>query len=144
MMKKWFLCFWSLSLANSFCNPFDMFQMHITALWCLNLKSGIALNREHRIQEDQLYDRLPGRHIEHMLEIRCQIDLERSLGSKSRQGIKINAQNMPKPFKFWKTWKSRKTAENFIIHQFFDLENIFSLCWRSKSCKSRCRSPGGD
>ena len=62
--------------------------------------SGIALNREHKIQEDQLYDRLPGRHIEHMLEIRCQIDLEPSLGSKSRQGIEIKVQNMPKPFKF--------------------------------------------
>ena len=137
MMKIWFLWFWSRSLEIIFWYQINMFQIHITALWCLNLKSGIALNREHRIQEDQLYDRLPGHDIEHMLESRCQIDLEPSLGSKSRQEIKFKAQNMPKPFKFWKTWKSRKTAENFIIHQIFDLKNKFSLCWRSKSCKSR-------
>ena len=35
---------------------------------------------------------MPGRHIEHVLEIRCQIDLGPSLDSKSRQGIEINAQ----------------------------------------------------
>ena len=29
--------------------------------------------------------------------------------------------------------KSRKTGENLRIHRFFDLQNEFSLCWRSKS-----------
>ena len=37
-------------------------------------------------------------------------------------------------------WQNReKRAEHFIIHEIFDLENTFPLCWRSKSCESRPR-----
>ena len=41
-----------------------------------------------------------------------------------------------KSSKIWKITKTRKTAQNLRIHRFFDLQNQFSLCWRSKSYKS--------
>ena len=43
-------------------------------------------------------------------------------------------QNQPK---IEKMRKSRKTAENFRIHQFCTFKYAFSLCWRSKSFKMR-------
>ena len=46
-------------------------------------------------------------------------------------------QNQPK---IEKMRKSRKTAENFRIHQFCTFKYAFSLCWRSKSFK--CATPG--
>ena len=39
--------------------------------------------------------------------------------------------------KIEKMRKSRKTGPNLMIHEIFDPENRFSLCWRSKSCESR-------
>ena len=55
-------------------------------------------------------------------------DLEPSLGTKWRRGFEIHAETMPKPSRIEKMTKSRKTAQNFIIHQIFELENkIFAL-----------------
>ena len=67
------------------------------------------------------------------LEIQAQIDLEPAPGRKSSHGIEIESQTTSKTSKIEKMRKSRKTGENLRIHRFFDLQNEFSLCWRSKS-----------
>ncbi len=69
-------------------------------------------------------------------------DLEPSPGRKWRRGIEIHAETSPKPSKLEKMTESRKTTQNFIVHEIFDLKHKFSLCWRSKSCRSRPWSPG--
>ena len=62
------------------------------------------------------------------LEIRAQRDLGPAPGRKLSQDIEINSQTTTKLAKIEKMRKSRKTAENLMIHQIFDLENTFSLC----------------
>ena len=80
---------------------------------------------------------LPGGQFWHVLDIQCQIDLGPSLGKKLSQAIEIHSKIITKSSKIWKTRKSRKTAENIMSDQIFDVQKKFSLCWRSKSCKSR-------
>ena len=62
------------------------------------------------------------------LKIQCQSDPEPPLGRKSRQGIEIHGKTMLKSSKIEKMRKSRKTAENFRIHQFCTFKYAFSLC----------------
>ena len=73
------------------------------------------------------------------LEIQCPVDLEAAPGRKSSQGVEIDSQSISESWKIRKIRKLRKTAKNFRIGRFFDLQNEFSLCWRSKSCESRPR-----
>ena len=80
---------------------------------------------------------LPGGQFWHVLDIQCQIDLGPSLGKKLSQAIEIHSKIITKSSKIWKTRKSRKTAENIMSDQIFDVQIFFSLCWRSKSFESR-------
>ena len=75
------------------------------------------------------------------MKIQCSGDLRPPPGKKSSQEIEIDTQTIRKSSKIEKITKSRKTRQNLRIHRFFDLKYTFSLCWRSKSCKSRRRSP---
>ena len=76
---------------------------------------------------------LPGGQFWHVLDIQCQIDLGPSLGKKLSQAIEIHSKIITKSSKIWKTRKSRKTAENIMSDQIFDVQKKFSLCWRSKN-----------
>ena len=60
------------------------------------------------------------------------LDLEPAPGRKLSQDIEIHSENTPKPAKIEKIRKSRKRAQNLMIHQFFDFKYAFSLCWRNK------------
>ena len=62
------------------------------------------------------------------LKIQCQSDPEPPPGRKSRQGIEIRSETLPKSSKIEKMRNSRKTAENFRIHQFCTFKYAFSLC----------------
>ena len=62
------------------------------------------------------------------LEIQCQGDPGPPPGRKSRQGIEIRSETLPKSSKIEKMRKSRKTAENCRIHQFYTFKYAFSLC----------------
>ena len=62
------------------------------------------------------------------MKIQCPGDLRPPPGRKSSQEIEIDSETIGKSSKIEKMTKSRKTAQNFIIHHIFDLENkIFAL-----------------
>ena len=60
-------------------------------------------------------------------------DPKPSPGRKFRRESESDHENLPKWWKIEKYWKTWKTPENLRIHRFFDLQNEFSFCWRSKS-----------
>ena len=73
--------------------------MYLAATWHLNFKSGIDLNREHRMQEDSTYEHVKNDQIEKnliFLEISSQIDLESFPGMKSCQEFKFEPGNHQK------------------------------------------------
>ena len=73
--------------------------MYLAATWHLNFKPGIDLNSEHRMQEDSTYEHVKNDQIKKNLiffEISSQIDLEPSLGIKSRQEGKFEPWNLKK------------------------------------------------
>ena len=79
---------------------------------------------------------LPGGQFWHVLEIQRQIYLGPSPGRKLQLITEIHSKTIAKPSKIWKIKKSRKTAENIMSDQIFDVQKNSSLCWRSKSYKS--------
>ena len=60
-----------------------------------------------------------------MMKIQAQIDLEAAPGRKSSHGVDFESQTPSKLFEIQTIRKSRKTPQNSMKTQIFDVQNMF-------------------